>query len=1031
MKLFWSKRRTALVAILSAVSSLLLFLVPIIANSIIVGELKYSLLLFLISFVLFLLSLTLIFTCFFSGIAMQTLVSDVTAHADGVGLIIYSKTFRKANLSNEMPKILDNELLGGYIDEKSYFILMKQLTSEKEEGEDEVYRFDDSQIYLKVSTTQHKDLVITFVNDVTELMLLKRNRGLTDASSPVTGLKTRDAFKRTMNLFIGEETPFFLAQFRIEGADRIVSMIGYEKVNTLVVSVAQMLKKYESRSITVGERSKYEFYMSLEGSNKNFAFENFRDIYRDVSDYLDGFSEENKIALKLFCGYCHFTTNSSDVDELSSMAEFAIFDAKSREISLPCAYSTVSHEENIVEFKKLQFFNETIGKNMLTYHFQPIVSASTGDIVGYEALMRTVGDFVLTPLDMLKFALEHNSLREIERLTLFNTFEYVYENTEHFFDKKLFVNSIPGSFLTESEYKRLVDYYAVVFPRIVIEVTESRDIDEKTVKWLREHFVSRNSQLALDDYGTGYANESNLLKVQPDYIKIDHSMISGISRDLKKQQLVKNMIAFANLHGITTLAEGVETREDLEMVVSLDIGMIQGFYTAQPAAEPVEEIDPEIKSLIINTRLKNAGYVTKTFKATNGCSIDIVAIALEGYNNIEIDTFCHCVSLIGDTDKLVRMSVMVAENTQMTINMMNCFIRGINGGALRIGNACDVSLALHGDNVIENDGILVPEDAATIIKGDGNLTIRDTHNAAVIIGGNVEQSFGHITFDGSGIINVSCNGDDEVGIGGGIGVKDKSEITILNGTIISEARGINAVAVGCHKGDVIIQMSEGVSLSAETQGHFVVAVGSIEGNVMLNSLADMKLVCGGDTAVGVGVIREGSFKAEFSGGLVDITAKAKVGVCVGTVSGELDCGIHNGTLILNGEGDTSTALGTIGSKEGKISIYCGVISASSRSAHCVTIGAGSSPIRVNGGNIITDPSEPLINAADVAGRPLTLFRLKLREGQRFVKEPISYSPTERNVFYADASSINEYLWAYLPADAKPFDCESYIKQEAV
>ena len=91
---------------------------------------------------------------------------------------------------------------------------------------------------------------------------------------------------------------------------------------------------------------------------------------------------------------------------------------------------------------------------------------------------------------------------------------------------------------------------------------------------------------ALDDYGTGYSNELNLLELSPRYIKIDISIIRGIEKDPDKQQIVSNIVAYAHARSMQILAEGIEEEIQLRKVIDLGVDLLQGYYLSRPAAVP-------------------------------------------------------------------------------------------------------------------------------------------------------------------------------------------------------------------------------------------------------------------------------------------------------------------------------------------------------------------------------------------------------------------------------------------------------------
>ena len=102
-------------------------------------------------------------------------------------------------------------------------------------------------------------------------------------------------------------------------------------------------------------------------------------------------------------------------------------------------------------------------------------------------------------------------------------------------------------------------------------------------------------QIAIDDYGTGYSNIVNLMRYSPQIIKIDRFLVADIHTDQNKQMFVKSTIDFARLNDIKVLAEGVETSDELRMVITLGVDYVQGYYTGRPVAEPIPVIAENIR----------------------------------------------------------------------------------------------------------------------------------------------------------------------------------------------------------------------------------------------------------------------------------------------------------------------------------------------------------------------------------------------------------------------------------------------------
>lgn len=250
-------------------------------------------------------------------------------------------------------------------------------------------------------------------------------------------------------------------------------------------------------------------------------------------------------------------------------------------------------------------FDLLIEKNLFFYHFQPIVSAKTGEVYAYEALMRTSGEINMSPGEILQIATDYKRLYDIEYATLNNVLSFVDKNAEKFEGKRIFINTIPGHFLNKKDYDALSAKYAHVLKNCVIEITEQGEISDDELNRVK-NFGGDNSgcQLAIDDYGAGNSNIVNLLRYKPNVIKIDRFLISQIQNDINKQMFVKNVIDFAQMNGIMTIAEGVETCEELSAVISYGVDLIQGYYTARPSSEPLRVLPDNIMEDI---RQANAG----------------------------------------------------------------------------------------------------------------------------------------------------------------------------------------------------------------------------------------------------------------------------------------------------------------------------------------------------------------------------------------------------------------------------------------
>ncbi|MBA3465827.1 MAG: EAL domain-containing protein [Gemmatimonadaceae bacterium] len=124
--------------------------------------------------------------------------------------------------------------------------------------------------------------------------------------------------------------------------------------------------------------------------------------------------------------------------------------------------------------------------------------------------------------------------------------------------------------------------------RVVIEITERTAIkDYPKFRGRLKEFRDKGYRFAVDDAGSGYAGLGSIANLEPDFIKLDISLITCIDANFIKQNLVETMVKFSNDHGAMVIAEGVERAEEFEMVKSIGVHLVQGFFVHKPSANAV------------------------------------------------------------------------------------------------------------------------------------------------------------------------------------------------------------------------------------------------------------------------------------------------------------------------------------------------------------------------------------------------------------------------------------------------------------
>jgi EAL domain-containing protein (putative c-di-GMP-specific phosphodiesterase class I)/GGDEF domain-containing protein len=234
--------------------------------------------------------------------------------------------------------------------------------------------------------------------------------------------------------------------------------------------------------------------------------------------------------------------------------------------------------------RKVAELREALRERAVYVDYHPIVVADTQEIFGYEALARGVRRSLRSPEVMFEVAAEADLIWELSRLCRDRAIEGMRTRLEK--HQLLFLNVDPHDF-ADPAFNELA--LRVDEPhRVVIEITERTAI--KDYPKFRERlrvFRERGFRFAVDDAGSGYAGLGSIANLEPDFIKLDMSLINCIDTNFIKQNLVETMVRFANDQGAMVIAEGVERADEFETVRQLGVHLVQGFFLHRPISQDV------------------------------------------------------------------------------------------------------------------------------------------------------------------------------------------------------------------------------------------------------------------------------------------------------------------------------------------------------------------------------------------------------------------------------------------------------------
>lgn len=222
-------------------------------------------------------------------------------------------------------------------------------------------------------------------------------------------------------------------------------------------------------------------------------------------------------------------------------------------------------------------FERALGAMWLAY--QPIVRASDHSIFGFEALLRSNEPSLTTPAAILHVAERLGALNRLGRAVRKQAALTVAGAHRSY---ALFVNLHPQD-LFDVDLSDTQAALSSVAGRVVLEVTERASItDFEQARVKLADLRNRGFRIAVDDLGAGYAGLSSFALLEPEFVKLDMSLVRNVDQSTVKQKLVKSIASSCRDLGLYVIAEGVETREERDAAIDLGCDLLQGFYFARP-----------------------------------------------------------------------------------------------------------------------------------------------------------------------------------------------------------------------------------------------------------------------------------------------------------------------------------------------------------------------------------------------------------------------------------------------------------------
>ncbi len=424
--------------------------------------------------------------------------------------------------------------------------------------------------------------------DISEHIKQKTSLKSLSEEDPLTGLPNRRKLTQELNSLISTDSAFSLVMMDLDRFKYVNDSLGHSYGDSLLVLLTQRLKEVLPAETLMARFGGDEFVFVIP------AAEDAGTLIDQVLNIVQQPIQLSKYQLQISAsfGWVSFPQDGRDVETLIKFADAAMYDAKQRPGIAKLEYQSgsASYHARILDIEhKLK---SAIESGLIQPHYQPIIDAGSGNIVGVESLARWHDDKLgwVGPDEFIPLAEATNLIGVLGLKVLEHAIEAAARLSKLMSLPLYFSVNVSPQQLVESEFAQnvidLLERYQVPPEQLKLEVTESLFIGgdlqaQEVLTYLRVNGV----QIALDDFGTGYSALAVLRDQCIDILKIDRCFVQDLSDNRIDQELVRQIVQMAHMMELKVIAEGVECQQHADYLTEVGCDMLQGYYFGRPMAE--------------------------------------------------------------------------------------------------------------------------------------------------------------------------------------------------------------------------------------------------------------------------------------------------------------------------------------------------------------------------------------------------------------------------------------------------------------
>lgn len=407
----------------------------------------------------------------------------------------------------------------------------------------------------------------------------------------LTGLPNRRMFKDRFAQEVlntrRRHTAVALLFIDLDGFKQVNDLFGHDAGDKLLIQAAQRIEGCVRDTDTVSRLGGDEFTIILADLH---GIDHVEQIAQKVLNALIPPFQlgSEKAFLSGSIGIALFPHDANSPEELIRKADQAMYVAKNAGKNRFSYFNNEMDEKAHMRLRLIQELREAVQANQMSVYYQPVIELKSGAIVKAEALVRWThplfGD--VSPAQFIPLAEESGMINAIGDFVFHEAVSTIKRLNARLKKRlQVSINKSPIQFNSREQDKWLGYLRQLDLPPdcVTVEITEGvlLDVSEKVSSKLYE-YRDAGIQVAIDDFGTGYSSMAYLQKFDIDYLKIDQSFIRDLATNRGNRAIAESIVAMAHKLGLMVIAEGVETREQMELLKGAGCDYGQGYFFSEP-----------------------------------------------------------------------------------------------------------------------------------------------------------------------------------------------------------------------------------------------------------------------------------------------------------------------------------------------------------------------------------------------------------------------------------------------------------------